>query len=79
VVGAKDDALLQELPQHPLNMIQQIQQAAQNFAVPGNNVAQAVVPAQAAQVQNVAPPPLFCGRQAHCVTYGASHVGWKLC
>jgi hypothetical protein len=56
VVGAKDGAPAQAPPQQPLNMIQQIQQAVHNLAPPGNNVPQAVVPAQAAQVQNVADP-----------------------
>jgi hypothetical protein len=56
VVGAKDGAPAQAPPQQLLNMIQQIQQAAQNLATPGNNVAQAIVPMQATQVQNVALP-----------------------
>ena len=56
MVGAKDDASLQVPSQEPLNVIQQIQQAAQDLATSENNVAQAVIPVQATQVQNVAPP-----------------------
>jgi hypothetical protein len=56
VVGAKDGAPAQAPPQQLFNIIQQIQQAAQNLATLGKNVAQAVVPMQATQVQNVALP-----------------------
>ena len=66
VGGAKDGAPAQAPPQQLLNMIQQIQQAAQNLAAPGNNVAQAVVPVQAAQVQNVAlPMPIAQVKKQH--------------
>jgi hypothetical protein len=37
-------------------MIQQIQRAVKDLAMPGKNIAQAIIPTQATQVQNVASP-----------------------
>jgi hypothetical protein len=49
-IAAENGAPAQAPPQQPLNVIQQIQQAAHNTVTPGNNIPQAVVPVQAKMV-----------------------------
>jgi hypothetical protein len=52
VIGAEDGAPAQAPPQQPLNVIQQIMQAAHNLTPPGNKVPNAVQPAPVTPVQN---------------------------